>query len=385
MSFRVRPVVGQKEKNIGTFTIINVNNDVTSLGVINSSSGFVTSGSINMGQSSSINVNSQQFLTSGNLIDFNTKLGQNAGQNATGNNNTLLGCHAGQNATGSYNVLIGTDAGTNRVQDASVCIGVSSGQNSTSYGLVAIGLSSGQADVSNAGRNTFVGTRCGQSNITGQSNAFFGASAGQNNNNGNFNVFMGRNAGNANVTGSGNTLLGHATQATNQTDCVVIGRASTASATGAIALGVSVTANQSGFFVNPVRSGVISSANVAYDISTKELQLTSSSIRKKNNVTNLARNTSVIYDVVPREFDWKENNSHDVGVIAEEVDELDTYFTFKNEHGEPAGINWNVFILYLLTEQVQALTEQVQALTEQVQALTNEEVEEEVEDETITI
>jgi len=72
---------------------------------------------------------------------------------------------------------------------------------------IGVGLSAGR--ISTGQRNTFVGTRSGNLNTTGEYNAFSGFEAGADNT-GSYNAFFGGNAGNHNTTGGYNVILGYA-------------------------------------------------------------------------------------------------------------------------------------------------------------------------------
>jgi hypothetical protein len=68
------------------------------------------------------------------------------------------------------------------------------------------------------------------------------------------------------------------------------------------------------------------------------------------NIIDLSQNTENIYSVRPREFDAKSNNKHYVGFIAEELNDIDTNFTWKNPDGTPEGIEWNNLMVYMIAE-----------------------------------
>lgn len=53
------------------------------------------------------------------------------------------------------------------------------------------------------------------------------------------------------------------------------------------------------------------------------------------------------------EFDWKDNNAHDIGLIAEEVNKVLPEATYKNEKGEIEGLR----ILPLVAILIKAIQE----------------------------
>ncbi len=91
----------------------------------------------------------------------------------------------------------------------------------------------------------------------------------------------------------------------------------------------------------------------------------SSSIKYKENVVDLNRSTSNIYNVRAREYDWKETQQHLIGYIAEEIDEVDTLFTFKKD-GKPEGIEWNNILLYAV-EEIKNLKKEILTLRQMIE------------------
>ena len=118
------------------------------------------------------------------------------------------------------------------------------------------------------------------------------------------------------------------------------------------ATGTASTTAQSkkGFYVSSVNTGTIAGANLSYNASTWEIGIASSSIRYKTNVVDLNKDTSAIYKLRPVEFDYKEDGSHALGFIAEEVNAIDPSLTFKNSNNTPEGIEWNSMTTYTISE-----------------------------------
>jgi hypothetical protein len=87
-----------------------------------------------------------------------------------------------------------------------------------------------------------------------------------------------------------------------------------------------------------------------YDTTNFELTYATSSIKYKKNITDLKQDTSKILNVRAREYDRKDDNKHYIGYIAEELDDIDNHFTWKNPEGSPEGIDWNNLLLYSIEE-----------------------------------
>lgn len=92
-------------------------------------------------------------------------------------------------------------------------------------------------------------------------------------------------------------------------------------------------------------------------------QSSTSSIKYTTNVTDLTADTSAIYGVRAREYDGIADNRHHIGYIAEELEAVDTRFTWKNPDGTPEGIEWFNMVVYLV-EEVKKLKQQVQTLVQ---------------------
>jgi hypothetical protein len=75
----------------------------------------------------------------------------------------------------------------------------------------------------------------------------------------------------------------------------------------------------------------------------------------------MTKNSSVIYDLRPVEFNTADSEDRQVGLIAEEVDSIDHALTIRKSGSEVIGISWNVITTYLLAE-IKALRERVTIL-----------------------
>ena len=167
---------------------------------------------------------------------------------------------------------------------------------------------------------------------------------------------MGVLAGNA-TQGSGAVAIGISAGQTGQgIASVAIGRVAgqTNQPANSIILnasGVAVNpATASAFYVRPVRGVATATPVLVYNTGTYEITYNTSSIKYKKNVIDLTGDTSAIYNIKAREYDSKEENTHHIGYVAEELEECDTRFTWKNPDGSPEGIEWFHLLLYTIEE-----------------------------------
>jgi hypothetical protein len=100
---------------------------------------------------------------------------------------------------------------------------------------------------------------------------------------------------------------------------------------------------------------------VVYNAATFELTYNTSSIKYKKNVIDLTGDTSAIYNIKAREYDSKDDDTHHIGYVAEELEQCDTRFTWKNPDGSPEGIEWFHLLLYTI-EEMKKLRERVAQL-----------------------
>jgi len=68
--------------------------------------------------------------------------------------------------------------------------------------------------------------------------------------------------------------------------------------------------------------------------------------------------SSKVYDLQPKEFDYKLDDLHDVGFIAEEVAKVEKNFA-KYQNDEPVNINWNAIVASLVAE-IKILQERIE-------------------------
>lgn len=183
--------------------------------------------------------------------------------------------------------------------------------------------------------------------------AALGSQAGQTSQ-GTNSVAVGYRAG-AGTQGQNSVAVGYQAGQTNQgVNCVAIGALAGQDSqyTGSIALNASGSAlnpNQAGLFINPVRGTATATPVIVYNSTTKELTYNTSSRKYKDNIENLQDDTSAVLNLQPRQYTSKIDGKEYVGLIAEECNDVNPHFAWK-ENGEPEGIEWFNILLYLVEE-----------------------------------
>jgi hypothetical protein len=94
-----------------------------------------------------------------------------------------------------------------------------------------------------------------------------------------------------------------------------------------------------------------------------------SSRKYKNNIRNLTNGLNIINNLRPVMFDWNDKDiKNDIGMIAEEVNEILPTIVYKNIKGEIDGLEYGKLVA-VLTAAVKELTAEVQELKRQINQL----------------
>lgn len=218
---------------------------------------------------------------------FSVAIGENAGYDNQYRNATAIGENAGQTYQGTYAIAMGQNAGQMRQSENAIAIGYNAGQTGQKSNTVAIGQNAGQY-----GQNPYT-------------------------------IAIGQNAGQNNQVS--NSIVFNATSSV-------------------------VNATVPGTFVKPIRGPIGTGSMLSYDTSTKEIIFNGSSRRYKYDIATLSENTENIYKLTPREFKYSLNDETDIGLIAEEANECDNWFAYKDKTGIPEGIQWTAINTYLIKE-----------------------------------
>jgi len=183
-------------------------------------------------------------------------IGHYAGQTDQSENAIAIGCKAGSNAQGTSSIAIGINAGQTNQAEGAVAVGVASGNQSQQSFAVAVGNSSGLNEQGTAA--LALGLSAGQDN-QGQHAIAIGIQAGQTNQE-ESSISIGSFAG-QNNQGTNAIAIGQYAGQTNQPQNSIILNASGSTMSGT---------TQSGFYVNPIRTGSSSNA-LFYDTTTREI------------------------------------------------------------------------------------------------------------------
>ncbi len=239
-------------------------------------------------------------------------------------------------------VAIGNGAGQFTQGTNSIAIGLSAGNSNQNQNAVAIGRNAGQVTQGNSA--VAIGTSAGSSTQ--------GANA----------IAIGSNAG-ATSQGANSIAIGElAGQNAQSANTIVIN-----------ATGVAVnTAGTSRCLIAPIRGVAATTPVMTYDVATNEVRYNSSSQRYKKNISNFTQNTSSILQVQPRTFNTKMDDTDThlyLGYVAEELDAIDTNFSYKipdsNGNLIPESIEWFNMLIYAI-EEIKKLNSKVISLQSQI-------------------
>ncbi len=289
----------------------------------------------------------------------NLFVGPGAGAaNPSGINNSFAGRIAGEaTTTGDSNSFFGSFAGR---------------QNTTGSSNAYFGFFAGNSNVGGSDNAAF-GESAGAI-ATGSRNSFFGSGAGGNTqSSGNNNTFIGLNTDvviTSSVASSFNTLLG-ASAKVNQIGGLTsinfgtaIGAGAVVSTSNRVQLGRDGFDSVAiGFFANATATQVCRSGQV--------LALCSSSRRYKENVALFDRGLDLVKLFRPVTFDWIERGEHDLGLIAEEVAEIEPLLVTYNRSNEIEGVKYDQIAMVLINavkeqqEQIQHQQKQIETLRKQ--------------------
>jgi hypothetical protein len=232
-----------------------------------------------------------------------TALGSGAAASAgSGSETVAIGVNAfGSANAGAQNTIVGNGAGNGTSMNNCTALGAyalsgfasNSGNSNTAIGRMAMVYNT------SGNNSTAVGVGALSGQTTGTRNNAFGFTAGTAITTGSDNLFVGYRAGDAVTTGNYNVFVG--------VDPV----ASSASVTYEVILGTFLTGKGS-------QTAFIGGTSGAYNGGNTTTWTTTSDQRIKKNIVNVENALSVITALRPVEFDYKENDKHEVGFIAQE-------------------------------------------------------------------
>lgn len=342
----------------------------------------------------------------------NTFVGLAAGQDNTARDNVFIGSFSGSNnTTGIMNTFVGRSSGlANNSGNDNVFVGASTGDaNQAGDFNTFVGQGSGGQNTG-GNENSFFGRLSGFSNTTGNGNTFIGRSAGSNNSTGNNNTTIGDDADTVGGNLSYATAIGSDSRVgTNNT--IVLGRPGGEDkvyAPGKLSIGSGVAEysyiniNRASGNANVFLSGdnATKGINIAVDSTTtgdasmfiaqydgttfkdrfviqpdgaisipvlgsagstpvcrnsnSEISFCSSSKRYKSNIESYFSGSEILNRLRPVTFNWKDSGALDVGLVAEEVADIEPLLVTFNENGVVEGVKYDrigVVLVNVVKEQ----------------------------------
>jgi hypothetical protein len=280
---------------------------------------------------------------------MNTFYGYRAGSQETSSENTYLGHLAGElSISTGKNTFVGNEAGRQSIgaQNTYIGDGVCSANRSGGSYNTYVGAEAGLNTTLGFG-NTFVGTVAGASNTDGNWNIFVGQSAGHSNENGTNNIFLGTNSGSTNVSGNSCVCIGDGSDVSknNAVNQIVVGQGVRGYGDNTVTFPDNLMSFSNGTEVNFSSSG----GGCLYPVS--------SSMRWKTDIKNIQENidTSKLYNLRPVTFNAIQGREEkakgiDLGLIAEEVNELFPILAPKDRFGQPASVRYSLLSVLNLAE-----------------------------------
>jgi hypothetical protein len=147
-------------------------------------------------------------------------------------------------------------------------------------------------------------------------------------------------------TFANSTLIGVGSTVTGAfTDCISIGYNADAIATGEMALAPAI-----GHLRAPGLTGHAGAVQMTYDATTKVINYLVSVRSRKHDIESLDEDESVriIEELNPRSSKWNENDTEDVGFVADEVEAVHEMLAAYNENDEVVSINYFKLIPHMV-------------------------------------
>jgi hypothetical protein len=243
----------------------------------------------------------------GATVSYATVVGTTA---SSGSGTTTLG---GTVPMGTHDTSVGFNCMTGATGNSAgnLCVGTNTGAGMDSPENVVLGSGSGIGGLGGAGQNTIVGALAATT-----------------------------------LTGSGNVILGHGAEplAPADTNSIVIGSGATGNGPNSITLD---TGGAQTFFVPnlPAVGGMALMYSAGGQIGTAV-----SSRRYKKNIEDLAEYKDPVNRLRPVRFKYKANDVEDIGLIAEEVQDVVPEIVPKNKEGQPESVRYDLLSVILLQE-----------------------------------
>jgi len=103
--------------------------------------------------------------------------------------------------------------------------------------------------------------------------------------------------------------------------------------------------------------GVGGTVVMCLNVSTAQLAFCSSSLRYKTDVRPFSAGLEIVNRLHPIAFTWKQSGMRDIGLAAEDVEQVEPLLTFRNDKGEVEGVKYNqlstIFVNAFAEQQAQ--------------------------------
>lgn len=319
------------------------------------------------------------------------------GLNTTGGNNTFFGSFAGSsNTTGSNNTTVGSSAnvGANNLSFATA-IGARAVVNTSN--TVVLGRSADTVQIPGTlnviGGNLGIGTTAPDAklHVNGAAEGIRIQGSATGDTNLAYQSFVDAAGANVGYVGDGSTGDKNVFLTSFEGDVELVtsaGRLLTATSTGSIIALKQSNGTAPTFEVSPSQLGgsviarnlyvrqfneLPSSAPLCWRVSNAgvpALVVTncSSSARYKTDLESFSGGLDLIHRLNPVTFRWKATSERDVGLIAEEVAQVEPLFTFKDSKGQIEGVKYaNLSVLFI--NAIKQQQKQISSLQQEIDAL----------------
>jgi len=247
-----------------------------------------------------------------------------------------MGYKAGYASTGSNVTAFGWSAATNTSTGGAItAIGETAlYSNTTGNYNTGLGHQAGYSTTTGS-NNTAIGAQALYSSTTSSFNTCVGFYAGYSTT-GDQNTFIGKYAGNAVTTGTLNVILGAYNGNQGGLDIRTLSNNIVLSDGGG---SVKMYFNSSGYpYINNMRSG--NTSTMYFNTTSGEITYAVSSARFKDNIRDTKYGLSDVMKMRSVMFEYKSDGRTDVGVIAEEMEEVIPEIVNKDKDGLPENVGY---------------------------------------------
>lgn len=172
----------------------------------------------------------------------------------------------------------------------------------------------------------------------------------------------------------GGIALGAAASSTNGGTALGAGAIASPASGYAIAIGPSASAAGTNTLFFPPSMATVTGLSVEYDTVTGAMGPQASTRRMKSDIQPTTLDSSAVLTLQPVDFTWTATGKRDVGLIAEDVNEVLPQIVPKDAEGLPLGIQYDKLTVFLIDvcKQQQGRLDALDALVAQQQAQINQ-------------